>query len=65
MNEIGHCEHCKQKIALMNIFLCKGRMLCTGCWMTETKANTIFFNEDDYPRKRDSQRNPMRSVEDG
>ena len=51
-NEI--CMECKQPTTQLNLFLCKGKMLCQGCYMTETKGNTLFFNEDAYPRKRDS-----------
>lgn len=55
----GYCEQCKQTATHSNLFLCKGKMLCQSCWMTETRGNTIFFDETKYPRKRDSKGNIM------
>jgi hypothetical protein len=46
------CERCKQKFPSMNIFLCKGLMVCEGCYMTMTEGNTKFFDEALYPRKK-------------
>jgi hypothetical protein len=61
MNESTHgkCEQCRQPTSLLELFLCKGLIVCQSCFMTETKGNTIFINEDEYPRKKDSKGNMM------
>lgn len=54
------CQKCSQVIPHANLFLCKGRMLCTACYMIETKGNTVCVTEDKYPRTRDIFGNPMK-----
>lgn len=53
------CEDCKQVTTPLNLFLCKGLMRCQGCYMKETKGNTIYFDEGEYPRKKDSHKELM------
>jgi hypothetical protein len=53
------CERCSQNFPAMSLFTCKGRTVCEGCYMTETKGNTIFFDESKYQRTRDSEGNPI------
>lgn len=45
------CQKCEQRIPPLNLFLCKGQMVCEGCFRTLTDGNTKFFDEGQYPRK--------------
>ena len=51
------CENCQRLNTELNLFLCKGRMVCQACYMEITHNNTIFFDETKYPRIRDSHGN--------
>jgi len=51
------CENCQRLNTELNLFLCKGRMVCQSCYKTFTYGNTIFFDEAKYPRLRDSNGN--------
>ena len=56
------CERCSQETTGMNMFLCKGMMVCTSCYMQATDNNTIFIDEAKYPRMIDSFGNIMKTV---
>lgn len=45
------CTRCHQNFPPLSLFLCKGQMVCEGCYMVATDGNTKFINEDDYRRK--------------
>jgi len=45
------CAKCGQNIPAMSLFLCKGRMVCEGCFRTDTDGNMKYINEEKYPRK--------------
>ena len=55
------CENCQELSTELNLFLCKGRMVCQKCYMTITHYNTIFFDESKYPRLRNSNGKPIHS----
>lgn len=44
------CEKCKSLHPTINLYLCKGKMICQGCYMDETRGNTVAFDESKYPR---------------
>lgn len=48
------CEKCEQYATEMNLFICRGQMVCQSCFMQATDNNKIFIDETKYPRVIDS-----------